>query len=106
MQAPMAIRATLRVGRRSPAGGSLTTSDHRSDSEGGTVPAELTHTMIRVRDEERSLAFYKAVDFEERGRRASATTPLRGSSWGGGGRGRSGGGGDGGAGRAHEPREG
>src|SRR5262245_9255877 len=33
------------------------------------MPAELTRTMIRVLDVERSLAFYKAVGFEERGRR-------------------------------------
>jgi lactoylglutathione lyase len=29
---------------------------------------ELIHTMIRVLDEERSLAFYRAIGFEERGR--------------------------------------
>ena len=33
------------------------------------MPAELIHTMIRVVDEERSLAFYRAVGFEERGRK-------------------------------------
>jgi lactoylglutathione lyase len=33
------------------------------------MPAELIHTMIRVVDEERSLAFYRALGFEERGRR-------------------------------------
>lgn len=33
------------------------------------MPAELIHTMIRVLDEERSLAFYRALGFEERGRR-------------------------------------
>jgi lactoylglutathione lyase len=32
------------------------------------MPAELIHTMIRVLDEERSLAFYRAIGFEERGR--------------------------------------
>jgi lactoylglutathione lyase len=32
------------------------------------VPSELIHTMIRVLDEERSLAFYRALGFEERGR--------------------------------------
>ena len=31
--------------------------------------AELIHTMIRVLDEQRSLAFYRALGFEERGRR-------------------------------------
>ena len=31
--------------------------------------AELIHTMIRVLDEDRSLAFYRALGFEERGRR-------------------------------------
>ena len=30
--------------------------------------AELIHTMIRVLDEDRSLAFYRALGFEERGR--------------------------------------
>jgi len=30
---------------------------------------ELIHTMIRVLDEERSIAFYRALGFEERGRR-------------------------------------
>jgi lactoylglutathione lyase len=30
---------------------------------------ELIHTMIRVLDEDRSLAFYRALGFEERGRR-------------------------------------
>lgn len=33
------------------------------------MPVELIHTMIRVLDEERSLAFYGAIGFEERGRR-------------------------------------
>lgn len=32
------------------------------------MPKELIHTMIRVLDEERSLAFYRAMGFEERGR--------------------------------------
>lgn len=32
------------------------------------MPAELIHTMIRVLDERRSLDFYRAVGFEERGR--------------------------------------
>ncbi len=32
------------------------------------MPTELIHTMIRVLDEERSLAFYGALGFEERGR--------------------------------------
>ena len=32
------------------------------------MPTELIHTMIRVLDEERSLAFYRAFGFEERGR--------------------------------------
>lgn len=32
------------------------------------MPAELIHTMIRVLDEERSLAFYGALGFSERGR--------------------------------------
>lgn len=32
------------------------------------MPAELIHTMIRVLDEDRSLAFYRALGFEERGR--------------------------------------
>jgi len=32
------------------------------------MPKELIHTMIRVLDEERSLAFYRALGFEERGR--------------------------------------
>lgn len=32
------------------------------------MPVELIHTMIRVLDEERSLAFYAAVGFSERGR--------------------------------------
>ena len=33
------------------------------------MPIELNHTMIRILDEERSLAFYGAVGFEERGRK-------------------------------------
>ncbi len=33
------------------------------------MPIELNHTMIRILDEERSLAFYRAVGFEERGRK-------------------------------------
>jgi len=33
------------------------------------VASELIHTMIRVLDEERSLAFYRALGFQERGRR-------------------------------------
>jgi lactoylglutathione lyase len=33
------------------------------------LATELIHTMIRVLDEERSLAFYRALGFEERGRR-------------------------------------
>jgi len=32
------------------------------------MPAELIHTMIRVLDEERSIAFYGALGFSERGR--------------------------------------
>ncbi len=32
------------------------------------MPAELIHTMIRVVDEKRSLDFYRAIGFEERGR--------------------------------------
>jgi lactoylglutathione lyase len=32
------------------------------------VPREVIHTMIRILDEERSLAFYRALGFEERGR--------------------------------------
>jgi lactoylglutathione lyase len=32
------------------------------------VPIELIHTMLRILDEERSLAFYEALGFEERGR--------------------------------------
>lgn len=32
------------------------------------MPAELIHTMIRVLDEERSLAFYRALGFAEKGR--------------------------------------
>jgi lactoylglutathione lyase len=31
--------------------------------------AELVHTMIRVLDEDRSLAFYRALGFAERGRK-------------------------------------
>ena len=33
------------------------------------MPIELIHTMIRILDEERSLAFYEALGFEERGRK-------------------------------------
>ena len=33
------------------------------------MPVELLHTMIRVLDEERSLDFYRALGFEERGRK-------------------------------------
>jgi lactoylglutathione lyase len=33
------------------------------------VPIELIHTMIRVLDEERSMAFYAALGFEDRGRK-------------------------------------
>jgi lactoylglutathione lyase len=33
------------------------------------VPIELIHTMIRILDEERSLAFYGALGFEDRGRK-------------------------------------
>lgn len=34
------------------------------------MPAtELLHTMIRILDEERSLAFYRALGFQERGRK-------------------------------------
>lgn len=33
------------------------------------MPTELIHTMIRVLDEERALAFYTAFGFEERGRK-------------------------------------
>jgi lactoylglutathione lyase len=33
------------------------------------MPAELIHTMVRVVDEDRSLDFYRALGFEERGRR-------------------------------------
>src|SRR5262245_55337299 len=40
---------------------------HRA--RGGRMPAELIHTMVRVLDEERSLEFYRALGFEERGRR-------------------------------------
>jgi lactoylglutathione lyase len=32
------------------------------------VPIELIHTMLRILDEERSLAFYEALGFAERGR--------------------------------------
>jgi lactoylglutathione lyase len=32
------------------------------------VPIELIHTMLRILDEERSLAFYEALGFEDRGR--------------------------------------
>jgi lactoylglutathione lyase len=33
------------------------------------MPVELIHTMLRILDEERSLAFYRALGFEDRGRR-------------------------------------
>ena len=33
------------------------------------MPIELIHTMLRILDEERSLAFYRALGFEERGRK-------------------------------------
>jgi lactoylglutathione lyase len=33
------------------------------------MPIELIHTMVRILDEERSLAFYRALGFEERGRK-------------------------------------
>lgn len=34
------------------------------------MPAtELLHTMVRILDEQRSLAFYRALGFEERGRK-------------------------------------
>jgi lactoylglutathione lyase len=33
------------------------------------VPIELIHTMLRILDEERSLRFYRALGFEERGRK-------------------------------------
>ncbi len=33
------------------------------------MPSQLIHTMIRVLDEERSLAFYRALGFEDHGRR-------------------------------------
>ena len=32
------------------------------------MPIELIHTMLRILDEERSLRFYRALGFEERGR--------------------------------------
>ena len=32
------------------------------------MPIELIHTMLRILDEERSLAFYEALGFAERGR--------------------------------------
>lgn len=32
------------------------------------MPIELIHTMLRILDEDRSLAFYRALGFEERGR--------------------------------------
>ncbi len=31
------------------------------------VPRELLHTVVRILDEDRSLAFYRALGFEERG---------------------------------------
>jgi lactoylglutathione lyase len=33
------------------------------------MPIELIHTMVRILDEERSLDFYRALGFEERGRK-------------------------------------
>jgi len=33
------------------------------------MPVELIHTMVRILDEDRSLAFYRALGFEERGRK-------------------------------------
>ncbi|HMN99767.1 MAG TPA: VOC family protein [Miltoncostaeaceae bacterium] len=33
------------------------------------MPVELIHTMVRILDEDRSLAFYNALGFEERGRK-------------------------------------
>lgn len=33
------------------------------------MPIELIHTMLRILDEERSLAFYRNLGFEERGRK-------------------------------------
>ena len=33
------------------------------------MPVELIHTMVRILDEERSLAFYRALGFQERGRK-------------------------------------
>jgi lactoylglutathione lyase len=33
------------------------------------MPSELIHTMIRILDEQRSLDFYRALGFEERGRK-------------------------------------
>lgn len=33
------------------------------------MPVELIHTMLRILDEERSLRFYTALGFEERGRK-------------------------------------
>ena len=33
------------------------------------MPVELIHTMLRILDEERSLRFYRALGFEERGRK-------------------------------------
>ena len=33
------------------------------------MPIELIHTMIRVLDEQRSMDFYKALGFEDRGRK-------------------------------------
>lgn len=33
------------------------------------MPIELIHTMLRILEEERSLRFYRALGFEERGRK-------------------------------------
>ena len=33
------------------------------------MPVELIHTMVRILDEDRSLAFYRALGCEERGRK-------------------------------------
>jgi lactoylglutathione lyase len=40
-----------------------------ADERGVPMAGALIHTMIRVLDEERSLAFYRGLGFEERGRR-------------------------------------
>src|SRR2546425_303357 len=49
-------------------GGIATIAAHACRRE-GPMPDALIHTMIRVLDEERSLAFYRGLGFEERGRR-------------------------------------